>query len=378
MIKQLIIGERCGAVQACVLEDGQPVELLSGSPEKPQINGNICLGRVKNLSPGLEAAFIDIGLEKNAMLSGEELKRLHLRREQEIIVQIIKLPGGDKGVVVSADIKLAGRFCVLMPYSDSVGVSKRVDDEAEEARLRQIAAEIKPPGMGIILRTDAKGRAKEELSEDVSRLLDEWESILQRADHLTAPALLRDESDITYKAARDIFCEDFKEVVFSSKMLYNSFMEHARLFTPDLADRIRLIEASDIFTVYRLNDRLAEAQKRTVRLKCGGFIVIDRTEAMTVIDVNSGKCISEKDARATISKVNSEAAREIVRQLRLRDIGGIIVVDFINMNDKADRQALLDELGVLAKADRNRLRIVDITPLNLVEMTRKRKNESTN
>ena len=380
--RQLIIDELDGTVRACVLEDGELVEVLSGSGGRPQLCGNVYLGRVLNLVPGMDAAFIDVGLDRSAILSGKnELdpalsNKPVLKCGDEIPVQITKLPGGDKGVVVSREIKLAGRTCVLLPFSGTVGVSKRIEDENEYRRLKQLAEELRPSGMGLIVRTSATGEGKEELKRDIDALLSEWNAIILKAGHIKAPALLRDESSILYRAARDIFFEDTKEVVFSSEKLYNIFVEYVRALSPRLADRVKLIKTDNLFALYRIHAQLEKASQRRVNLKCGGFSVIDRTEAMTVIDVNSGKFTGKGDAAQTILKVNLEAAKEIAKQLRLRDIGGIIVVDFIDMDAQRDRQTLMEELKNYVSADRNRTRVIDLTPLGLVEMTRRKKHET--
>ena len=378
----LVIDETGGAIRACVLEDGELVETLSGSADRPQLCGNIYLGRVLNLVPGMDAAFLDIGLERSAILSGKAEMEPSLSGKpkpkcgDEIPVQITKLPGGDKGVVVSRELKLAGKLCVLLPLSDSVGVSKRINDEQEIRRLKQLAEQLKPAGMGLIFRTSAQGESAEALQKDIGALLSDWNEIQLKASHRKAPALLRDESSILYRAARDIFCEDIKEVVFSSEKLYNIFLDHAKSLAPRLTDRVKRIETDNLFALYRIQAQLEKAAQRRVYLKSGGFIVIDRTEAMTVIDVNSGKYTGKEDAASTILKVNLEAAKEIAKQVRLRDIGGIIIVDFIDMDNKGAHKTLLDALKTDFSQDRNRTRVIDITPLGLVEMTRKKKHDT--
>lgn len=382
ILRQLVIDETDGAVRVCLIEDGELIETLSGSADRPQLCGNIYLGRVLNLVPGMDAAFLDIGLDRSAILSGKaELdpalsNKPALKCGDEIPVQITKLPGGDKGVVVSREIKLAGKMCVLLPLCDSVGVSKRIEDESEYRRLKQLAFELKPHGMGLIVRTSALGESADELKKDIDALLRDWNILSLKSKHIKAPALLRDESSILYKAARDFFDEDIKEVVFSSKKLYNIFLDYVNELSPRLTDRVRLIETENLSALYRVGAQLEKAAQRRVYLKSGGFIVIDRTEAMTVIDVNSGKFIGKGDAAQTILKVNLEAAKEISKQVRLRDIGGIIVVDFIDMDTKTAREALLAALKEDFSGDRNRTRVIDITPLGLVEMTRKKKHET--
>ena len=372
MNRKLIIGELDGAPSVCVLEDGEAVEILTGS----QLFGNVYLGRVISLQPGLDAAFIDIGLGKNAILSGKDVAVEKPKVGDELIVQIAKNPGGDKGAVVRRDIRLAGRFCVLMPMNGTVGVSRRVEDESESERLRRLAQKVRIPGMGIILRTNAADAAEEEIVSDIAALRGAWTAMEQKAQHIKAPALLRDEGSILYRAARDIFCKDLKEVEISSKKLYNIFSGYVDTFSPALRDRVKLNETGDLFTVYRLRAQLEDARKRKINLPCGGSIVIDRTEAMTVIDVNSGKYTGSHDARKTILRVNLEAAKEIAKQLRLRDIGGIIIVDFIDMAEKEDRTTLLDAMRQHLLSDRSRARAIDITALGLMEITRMKKDES--
>ncbi len=377
MKKQLIIDGTEDFVRVCVLEDGELVETLASSRNRQSICGSVYLGRVLNVMPGLSAAFVDIGTDKNAILTEpEDIHEKPVRPGDEIVVQVTKVPGGEKGATLSRNVKLAGRFSVLMPFSGGASVSKKIDDEKEYARLKQIAYEIKPEGAGIILRTSASGESRQTIREDATRLLGEWNDLTRRALHRKAPCLLRDESDLIYRAARDIFSEEFEEVVFSSEMLYNNFCGFVSAFAPGLLQRVKLVKTENLLALYRIVSQLEKLGQRKIWLKCGGCIVIDRTEAMTVIDVNSAKAVAVKDAESNILKVNMEAADEIVKQMRLRDVGGIIVADFINMKDKTHKNLLLEHLKETAKRDRNRLNVVDITPLGLVEMTRKRKNET--
>ena len=373
-IKRLVIAQKDGVTRACLLEDGVLTETLAGAEETPQLCSNVYLGRVERLQKAMQAAFIDIGLNKNALLSGAK-ETEGLASGEEVIVQVTKLPGGEKGVVVSRDIRLAGRLSVLLPFSDGVSVSRRIEDEAERERLKQLARSVKPENMGLIVRTNAVGEGAQALKNDAENLLKAWRALNEKARYRKAPALLRDESSILYRAARDIFCEDIEEVAFSDEKLYNNFLDCVRELCPRLAPRVRLMPGSDLITLYRIGAQLEKATERRVKLKSGAFLVIDRTEAMWVIDVNSGKFTGKGKADGMILAVNLEAAREIARQMRLRDMGGIIVVDFIDMDIKSERETLIAEMKKALKDDKNRSRVIDLTPLGLMEMTRKKKHE---
>ena len=377
----ILVEETEGITTAALIEDGRLTETISGSEDKAQLSGNIYLGRVQNAEKGLNAVFVDIGLERTAIMSGSDLPRnadgkRYLPSGGEILVQVTKLPLGEKGASVSSRIKLAGRYMVLMPNEKGVSISRRIEDAAESERLRRFAEKIRQPGMGLILRTNAQGAKEEELKAEVERLYTEWQEIQKRAEHLNAPAIMHDESDICYRTARDLLNGDIGEVIVSKQALSERMRECMSILAPDCKTNIRLLNPScGLLNMYRIPAQIKEALGRRIWLKSGAFIVFDRTEALTAIDVNSGKYTGREDADEMIRFVNREAAEEIMRQLRLRDIGGIIIVDFIDMKTQKDREDLLEAMREYAKTDRGRTQVIDITTLGLMELTRKRKNE---
>ena len=382
-MEQILIAEEFeGKMCAVLLEDGTAVEVLASDSSHPQINGNIYLGRIENIIPGINAAFVDIGLDKNAIIALDELKEgLHSAQDIKcghmLPVQVIKLPGGQKGVQVSSNIKLAGMRCVLLPYTAGTGVSKKIEDHAEAERLRSIAKRLAPQGMGIILRTNAQGTEETELLEEINRLKDIWDRIENKSRILRRPTLLYDDSNVIFKAVRDMVSSDTVRIIASDKRIYEELHAYINDLSPDALDKLTLRSTdTSLFTLYRIKAQIDKALMQKVILKSGAFLVFDKTEALTVIDVNSGSFTGKSDAEETALKTNLEAAREIAVQLRLRDIGGIIIIDFIDMKHEASKQTLLAELRNELRKDHDRARAFDITQLGLAEVTRKRKNES--
>lgn len=378
MSKTLLIDRHEGVPYAALLENGTLKRYLTGGGKFGQISGNIYLARVQNVLPGMQAAFLDCGLKQNAFLSGKddlplnEHGEIRLKAGMEIPVQVTKLPGGDKGALVTTNIKLAGQMCVLLPYTDSIGVSKQIEDENERERLRVSAERIKPRDMGVILRTNAEHADEEELADDIGVLLKQWEDICQRITYAKAPALLWDESNIAFKAVRDLYDADVEAIVTgdaeAAQQLCNAFHNKKDLIRQHTGE-------ISLYSLYGLKAQTEKACARKVWLKSGGFLVFDRTEAMTVIDVNTGKFTGKKQAEETIYDLNCEAAEEIVRQILLRDIGGIIIIDFIDMTDAEHKNRLTEQLRQMFRKERDQTNVVDLTPLGLVEMTRKKKNE---
>jgi ribonuclease E len=384
------------ATQIAVLEGRSLIELhvARSSDDVNQIDGNIYRGRVKNVLPGMEAAFVDIGTPKNAVLywgdvqidRGDEIEREpgtnrieHLLRPgQTIICQVTKNPIGLKGARLTQEVSLPGRFVVLVPDSPASGISKRLDDR-ERRRLRKILEEVRPEGHGIILRTAAEGATADELRRDVAQLLKKWNEIADKAKHVAAPALLYSEPHLALRAIREEFTEDYRGVIIDDRELYGLVRNYVADIDPSLADRVEFYDQDEenlpLFERHHVHEQLHKALDRKVWLPSGGSIIIDRTEALTVIDVNTGKNVGSSSLEETVFRNNVEAAEEIARQLRLRDIGGIIVIDFIDMEVKVNRQEVAATLRDALARDKTPTQVFEISELGLIEMTRKRVGE---
>ena len=394
------------ATHIAVLEGRSLLEHYISRPQDDvsQIDGNIYLARVQNVLPGMEAAFVDIGTPKNAVLyrgdvrydsedvdnpgensqSGGRGKKNDLRIEQmlrggqTILCQVTKNPIGTKGARLTQEVSLPGRFVVLIPNSDTYGISKRLSDD-ERKRLRRILDEVKPAQHGVIVRTAAEGTTADELRRDVLRLLRQWEQIESLAKGSKAPALLYREPDMAVRVIREEFNKEYRGVVIDDPNLYEEVREYVESITPELADRVELydpaVDGLPIFERYHVHEQLHKALDRKVWLPSGGSLIIERTEALTVIDVNTGKNVGTSNLEETVFRNNLEAAQEIARQLRLRDIGGIIVIDFIDMEIKANREEVIKSFRDALARDKTRTQVFDISELGLVEMTRKRISE---
>jgi ribonuclease G len=345
--------------------------------------GHVWKGRVENVLSGMEAAFVDVGIDKAGFLHVDEVvamgvpknKRLIgelLKKGDQILVQAIKDPMGTKGARLTMQLSLAGRFLVFVPYGDGIGVSKRLDDE-ERDRLRKICGKLALNGGGIIVRTQAAGATAKELQRDLVALQRLWEALGARADQVKAPNLLYSEADRSLKVIRDLFGEHIDEVLIDDEVQYQRILDFLRRTSPELAERIHYYsEATPLMQRYGVDKALRATLERRADLPSGGYLIIDDTEAMTVIDVNSGRHVGrgKTTLEETITQTNLEAAEEVVRQLRLRDIGGMIIIDFIDMNDQRNRKAVRQALEVALERDRAKAYVVDISPLGLVEMTR--------
>ncbi|GAA3966930.1 Rne/Rng family ribonuclease [Thermobifida alba] len=377
------IGER---TQIAVLEDNVLVEHYVDRADHKSYVGNVYLGRVQNVLPSMEAAFVDIGKGRNAVLYAGEVnwdatglegqpRRIEsvLKSGQSVLVQVTKDPLGHKGARLTSQISLPGRYLVYVPDGSMTGISRKLPDK-ERARLKQILKKVMPTGAGVIVRTAAEGASEEELERDISRLAKQWESIKRKAKSATAPALLNSEPDLTIRVVRDIFNEDFSSLVVSGDDAWETIREYVDHVAPHLADRLsHWTEERDVFEAYRIDEQIAKALERKVWLPSGGSLIIDRTEAMTVIDVNTGKFTGQGgNLEETVTKNNLEAAEEIVRQLRLRDIGGIIVIDFIDMVLESNRDLVLRRMLECLSRDRTKHQVAEVTSLGLVQMTRKR------
>ena len=383
------------ATQIAVLEGRSLIEHYVSRPTDgiSQIHGNIYLGKVQNVLPGMEAAFVDIGTPKNAVLyrgdtrydpedldnKGQDLRiEQILRPRQTILCQVTKNPIGAKGARLTQEVSMPGRFVVLVPNSTTYGISKRLPDN-ERKRLRTILDRVRPKGHGLIVRTAAEGISAEELERDVQRLASQWDQIEAMAAKSQAPALLYQEPDMAVRVIREEFSQDYRQVVIDDDKMFEEVRDYVRSISPALVERVERYDAEvhglPLFETHHVHEQLHKALDRKVWLPSGGSLIIERTEALTVIDVNTGKNVGKSSLEETVFRNNLEAAEEVARQLRLRDIGGIIVIDFIDMEIRANRETVIATFRQALARDKTRTQVFDISELGLVEMTRKRIGE---
>jgi len=400
--REIIVNSESGEIRAAVLEDGVLVDLFIERSLHPRYAGNIYRGTVENVLPGMQAAFVDVGLERNVFLyvddalagrngregrivreaDGEEITVPNkkprsikdiLKPGQEIMVQVSKEPIGTKGARVVTDITLPGRYVVLMPTVDYVGVSRRIDEDGERDRLKKIAQAAKPKRMGVIVRTVAEGLSQEEIASDIQFLVRLWRRIQARGRRAKAPALLHKDYDLVFRLVRDHFAEDVTQFVVDEPDDLKKVNDLVKMFPEPMRDKVHLYTGQEpIFDSYGLEEEIARALRRKVWLACGGYLVIDHTEALTVIDVNTGKFTGSTCLADTVLKTNLEAATEIARQMRLRNIGGIIVADFIDMDDEDHQKQVVRKLEESLARDKTKASVLGFTQLGLVEMTRKK------
>ena len=382
----MVVRSKNGRVQIAVLEDNVLVEHYVARAQDASLIGNVYLGRVQNVLPSMEAAFVDIGRGRNAVLysgevdwdgveTGNQPRRIELalKSGDRVLVQVTKDPVGHKGARLTSQISLPGRYLVYVPGGAMNGISRKLPD-TERARLKRILKEVLPESSGVIVRTAAEGATEEQLTRDVQRLTNQWEHISSQVGSIAAPALLHSEPDLLVKIVRDVFNEDFTRMLIQGEEAHTTITSYLQGVAPDLLERVEAYEADhDPFDEFRITEQIEKALDRKVWLPSGGSLVIDRTEAMTVVDVNTGKFVgSGGNLEETVTKNNLEAAEEIVRQLRLRDIGGIIVVDFIDMVLESNRDLVLRRLIECLSRDRTKHQVAEVTSLGLVQMTRKK------
>jgi ribonuclease E len=381
--------------QVAMLEGRSLIEHYVSRPadDDSQIHGNIYLGRVQNVLPGMEAAFVDIGTPKNAVLYRGDVQfdkedvveqgadpRIEqvLKARQLILCQVTKNPIAAKGGRLTQEVSLPGRFVVLIPDSRTYGISKRLP-EGERRRLRGILDRIKPEQHGIIVRTAAENATEHELTTDMTRLLAQWDAIRSAAEKANSPTLLYREPPLAVRVIREEFTSEYRGVVIDDPVLFAEVRDYIQAFNPEFADRVELYNpATDelpLFEQYRVHEQLLKALDKKVWLPSGGSLIIEHTEALTVIDVNTGKNVGKSNLEETVFYNNLEAAEEIARQLRLRDIGGIIVIDFIDMEIRENRRKVLESFKDALARDKTRTQVFEISELGLVEMTRKRIGE---
>jgi ribonuclease E len=385
---------RDGVTQVAVMEGRSLIEHYVSRPadDVGQIHGNIYLGRVQNVLPGMEAAFVDISTPKNAVLYRSDVEfesddvetkdnaRIEqiLRSRQMILCQVTKNPIGAKGARLTQEVSIPGRFVVLIPNSKTYGISKRLDD-SERRRLRTILDRVKPAHHGVIVRTAAEHATEHELTADMTRLLQEWEQIEAASKNAQGPALLYREPELAVRTIREEFNAEYRGVMIDDRRLFEEVHSYVQAFNPELADRVeyfdRDAEPLSLFETQHVHEQLHKALDRKVWLPSGGSLIIEHTEALTVIDVNTGKNVGTSNLEQTVFQNNLEAAAEVAHQLRLRDIGGIIVIDFIDMEIKDNRKKVVESFRQALSRDKTRTQVFDISELGLVEMTRKRIGE---
>jgi len=410
--KRIVVNVGVTETRLAVQDSNQLTELYVERARRRSIVGNIYKGVVTNVLPGMQAAFVEIGLSKDAFLyggdytanlgeeddhggPGEEddardvdlgegevetrVTPAHapieemLRKGQEILVQVSKESLGSKGARVTSFISIPGRYIVYMPQSRHIGVSRRIHDEAERERLRGIVKAVRPPTGGFIVRTVAEGKGEEELVADIQFLSRLWTQVQNRFETVKAPALLHEEMDLTFRVVRDLFSPEVEEFLVDSEEGYQKVLQYANTLVPQLASRVKRYEGKPpIFEATGIEKEIDKALRRRVWLKSGGYIVIDHTEALVAIDVNTGKYVGKRDFEETVLKINLEAAAEAVRQIRLRDLGGIIILDFIDMERAEHREQVSRALTKALADDKARTNVLEISELGIVEMTRKR------
>ncbi len=421
MHKEIIINSTASQNRVAINENSKLVDFFIDHPEKRRMVGSIYKGKVARVLPGIRAAFIDIGFKHDAFLhfsdigdkledmkgifddddesdfeddetsvdekSGETASILtettgdkpipKLHKGEDIIIQIIKEPVKGKGVRVSSSISIPGRFCVLLPFDGKIGISKKIIDYRERRRLRKIARGILPKNCGLIIRTAAKDQEEKSLMGDLKFLVNTWNEIQEKIKNGEPPALVYEDLNTTVSVIRDLFTPDVSKIFIDSKKLFKEIKDYVQYFQPELTNRVEYYkDSTPIFEEFNVEEQIKGLLGHRVPLPSGGHIVIEHTEAMIVIDVNSGRYAAKKDQELNSLKTDLEASREIVRQLRLRDIGGLIVVDFIDLEDEKNRKKVYDELKKEFKKDRAKIAMLPMTEFGLMQITRERIREN--
>lgn len=399
--KEIIINSTPSETRIAMLEDRELVELFVERPQHERTLGNIYKGIVRKVVPGMQAAFINYGGPTDAFLHFSDVAdvgstggqipipivemvtidkdgqkhtvRSPLKSNQEIIIQVIKEPIGNKGPRASSQISLAGRYLVLIPGQSDSGISRRITDIEERKRLRKLVRQLRPKGFGLIIRTVAEGHQIDELRSDLHSLMEHWKRLEKSIHEETAPCLIYQDLSMAFSVVRDLVSPDISDLVVDSKLLYREVGRYLKDVSPQMLDTLHLYKGrTPIFDHYRIEQKIENIISRRVHLEGGGHIVIDLTEAMVAIDVNSGRYMGRKDHEENSLKINLRAAREVARQLRLRDVGGLVVVDFIDMVDEKNRRKVYDELKRGLRTDRAKTDVLPISPFGILEMTRQR------
>jgi len=424
MKREIVVNSSLVETRVAVIEDGTLVEILIDDSHTQNLAGNIYKGRVLKILPGMQAAFVDVGLARDAFLyvrdiyedtenyedllslgddgepepeeseptahpgarpKGRPRRSAHasieelIQEGQEVLVQVAREPLGTKGARITSHITLPGRYLVYMPTESHVGVSRKIEAEAERSRLKQIIEEINVPREGVIVRTAGVGRSKAEVQADFEFLRSTWRGIKAKAETANAPAMVQKDLDLIFRIFRDLITKDVTRLVVDSAVEYERCMEYTESLFPELRQLLFLYtEDEPIFKSFGIEREVEKALRSKVWLKSGGYLVIEQTEALVSVDVNTGKYVGKHDFEETILKTNREAAAEIARQVRLRDLGGIIIIDFIDMARQENRDKVMAELKEALKADRSPTNVSLLSELGLVEMTRKRVRQGLN
>lgn len=385
--RTMLISVGSDRIQIAALEGRELIEHYVAHTDDRSIVGNVYLGRVQNVLPGMEAAFLDIGESRNAVLYAGEVgfdediegppPRIEtmLKSGQPVLAQVTKDPMGSKGARLTTEVSIAGRYLVLVPEADSLGISRRLSDD-ERRRLRDITSAIKPDGYGVIVRTAAEGAVEDDLRRDINRLVRIWTEVSAKSKKAKPPKLIYSEPDLAIRVIRDLFTGDVEKVIVDDEKVFQEIKDYLDEIAPDLSDRIeRHTGALPLFEEHHVVEQIRKAVDRRVWLKSGGHIVIDRTEALTVIDVNTGRFVGKSNLEETVLHANLEAAEEVAKQLRLRDIGGIIVIDFIDMLHERNRDELVKVFRDALGRDKTRTQVFGVSELGLIQMTRKKVSE---
>jgi len=386
MKKEILANCNPDETRIAVLEDGHLAEFLLERPAlgMAKLVGNIYKGRVENVLPGISSAFVNTGFEKNAYLYVTDVvsdsKDRHiekmLQRGSSIMVQVAKEAIGTKGMKVTMDISLPGRYLILMPKSEHIGVSKNIESRQERERLRKIVEELNPPG-GVIVRTEAEAAEDRELRHEMRYLMRLWENIQRKYDSAPNGSLIHRELGLTFQIARDLLTEESQIFLIDNKEEYKDVRGFVEMLAPELAERVQLYTGrTPIFEAFGVEKDLSKVRQQRIDLPSGGYIIIQEAESLCAIDVNTGKFIGNKSQEETVTATNLEAAAEVAKQLRIRNIGGIVVIDFIDMRRRRNQHKVVEALQLATKIDRAKIKILPITRLGLVEMTRERRRES--
>ena len=412
MYKQIVINVAEHETRVALLEDGTISELFIERNDGSDIAGNVYKGRVQRVLPGMQAAFVDIGLDQAAFIYvddvlGDNLKEMErlfessesddetpllegrvpdvdvnsktcniealITEGQELLVQVVKSPMGTKGARISSYISLPGRFLVLMPISQHIGISRRIEDSVERDRLKEMVNASRIDNLGYIVRTAAEGIQQEKLSYEMGFLRNIWAGIKKKYENAPCPSLIHQELSVSLRAVRDLLIQDAEKLVIDSREGYESILSFLDTLMPSLKESVECYEGTEsIFEAYNLEGDISRALKRKVWLKSGGYVVIEQTEALVAIDVNTGRYVGKYNLEETITKTNLEAVKEIAYQIRLRDIGGIIIIDFIDMEKTSNQEKIFNALTEALKKDRSKTHVLPMSEMGLIQMTRKR------
>lgn len=387
-MKEIFINKTGNVSKIVLIENGNVIEKYEEDDRKKRLEGKVYLGKVQNVLQGMQAAFIDIGEDKNTFIhlkdilpkvniaknpnveQEKNIKKL-VKQGDKILIQVKRDSGAIKGAKVSTHISLPSRYFVLMPNVDIRTISQKIEAEDERERLNKIIDEILPEGFGVIIRTSAFKKNKEELEEDLKKVISIWENIEEKAknENSDIPKVMYEGQTFIEKLLIDLVDKEIERIVVNDEKYYDEVNRVIKLLEEDV--KVELRKGENIFSIYDIEEQLEKSEQRKIWLRCGGFITIDKTEALTAIDVNSGKYIGSKDLEQTVFKVNKEASEEIAKQLKLRDIGGIIIIDYIDMQSDEHKEKIIQVLEENFKKDRSKTQIVGFSKLNLLEMTRK-------